>query len=131
MTEELDQLKQDYRDIKAPPYIATRIRAGVGDDPRRAHRWMPAAAATVLVAAVVWLSPLTEEPMTATPAKPSRSALAPLKPKKPAVSAPSLSKLRTVSVPRMPAKPKLDSKKPQTNKTDDLGTLKEKDHANV
>ncbi len=131
MSEQLDQLKRDYRDIEAPPYLATRIRASVGDRRVRTHRWMPAAAATVLVAAVVWLSPLVEDTTTPTPTKPSLSALAALKPQKPAVSAPSLSKIKTVSVPRMPAKPKLDSTKPQTNTTDDLGTLKEKDHANA
>ena len=132
MTEQLEQLKRDYRDIDAPPYLATRIRASVADRRRpRAHRWMPAAAASVLVAAVVWLSPLVDDPATTAPTKPSLSALATLKPDKPAVSAPSLSKLRTVSMPRMPAKPKREPTKPQTNKTDELGTLKEKDHANV
>lgn len=131
MNKELDQLRHEYRNIKAPPHLATRIRANVGTAPRRSRRWVPAAAATVLVAAVVWLSPLVDQTTSESPVKPSLSALAALKPEKPAVRTPGLSKLRSVSVPRMPAKPKLDSTKPQTNKTDDLGILKEKDHANV
>ena len=50
-------------------------------------------------------------------------------PKKPAVPSPSFSKVRSVSVPRMPAKPR--PRKPKTNQTSESEYLKEKDHANV
>ena len=115
MTEDLDRLKRDYRAIKAPPHLATRIRASVDDDRLRPTRWLPALAATTIAIAAAM--------------KPSLSTLASLKPEKPAVPSPSLSKLRSVPVPRMPAKPK--PKKPQSNRTGEPEFLEEKDHANV
>jgi hypothetical protein len=45
------------------------------------------------------------------------------------VPAPSLSKMRSVPVPRMPAKPK--PMKPQSNRTSEPEFMKENDHANV
>ncbi len=129
MSEELQQLKDDYRAIKAPPHLATRIRASVGDDRPRAHRWLPAIAATAIAVAAVGLFPLIDQPSGTAPLKPSLSTLATLKPEKPAMPAPSFSKVRSVSVPRMPAKPK--PSKPQPNQTNQTEFLKEKDHANV
>ncbi len=132
MTEELEQLKRDYRAIKAPPHLATRIRASIGDERRPSSRWLPAIAATAIAVAAVGLFPLIDQPSGAAPLKPSLSTLATLKPEKPAVPAPSFSKLRSVSVPRMPAKPKPPKPpKPRTNQTSESEYLKEKDHANV
>ncbi len=129
MTDELQQLKHDYRAIKAPPHLATRIRASVGDERRRSARWLPAIAATAIAVAAVGLFPLIDQPSGAAPLKPSLSTLATLKPEKPAVPSPSFSKVRSVSVPRMPAKPK--PRKPKSNQTSESEYLKEKDHANV
>ena len=129
MTEKLEQLKCDYRAIKAPPHLATRIRASVSDEQRRSVRWLPAIAATAIAVAATGLFPLIDQPSGVAPLKPSLSTLATLKPEKPAVPSPSFSKVRSFSVPLMPAKPKLP--KPQTNQTSESEYLKEKDHANV
>ena len=129
MTEDLDRLKRDYRAIKAPPHLATRIRASVDDDRLRPTRWLPAAAATTIAIAAVAMFPLLYQPASVTAMKPSLSTLASLKPEKPAVPSPSLSKLRSVPVPRLPATPK--PKKPQSNRTGEPEFLEEKDHANV
>ena len=129
MTDDLEKLKQDYRAIRAPQHLATRIRANVDEDLRRGTRWFPAIAATTIAIAAVAMFPLLYQPSSVTPMKPSLSTLATLKPDKPAVPSPSLSKVRSVPVPRMPAKPKPG--KPQTNKTSEPGFIKEKDHANV
>ncbi len=129
MTDDLDKLKQDYRAIKAPRHLATRIRASVDDERRRPTRWLPAIAATTIAIAAVAMFPLLYQPADMTAMKPSLSTLATLKPAKPAVPAPSMSKLRSVPVPRMPAKPK--PKKPQSNRSGEPEFLKEKDHANV
>ena len=127
MTDELERLKRDYQAIKAPPHLATRIRATVGDDPRRSTRWLPAIAATTIAVAAVALYPMIDQPSGSTPMKPSLSTLATLKPAKPAVPSPSFSKIRSVPLPSMPAKPK----KPANNQTHESEILKEKDHANV
>lgn len=131
MNDELDNLKKHYRDIEAPPYLASRVRASVADKPRRSHLWLPAATLTALAAAAVWIIPFGEQPSADLPRKPSLSALASLKPEKPAVGTPSLSQIRTVSVPKMPVKPTVKPAKPQTNSINEPKILKEKDHANV
>ncbi len=131
MSDELEKLKQDYRNIEAPPHLATRVRASVAQETRRRHAWMPVAAATAVAAAAIWLIPFGEQPTADLPRKPSLSALASLKPQKPSVSAPSLSQIKTVSVPKMPAKPAIKPAKPQSNSIHDSEILKEKDHANV
>ena len=129
MTDDLDQLKRDYRAIKAPPHLATRIRASVDDERLRPTRWLPAIAVTTIAIAAVAMFPLLYQAADVATLKPSLSTLASLKPEKPAVTAPSLSKVRSVPVPRMPEKPK--PKKPQSNRTGEPEFFKEKDHANV
>lgn len=129
MTDDLDRLKRDYQAIRAPQHLATRIRASVDEDRRRPVRWLPAVAATTIAIAAVAMFPLLYQPASVTAMKPSLSTLASLKPEKPAVPSPSLSKVRSVPVPRMPAKPK--PKKPQSNRNGEPEFLKEKDHANV
>lgn len=130
MNSDLDKLRRDYRDIEAPPHLATRIRAQVADKPLRRHAWMPVGATLmVIVAAVLLLPYLTQvsAPTTPVPTKPSLSALASLKPSKPAVAAPSLSKVRSVKVPSLPRKPQLKPARPQTHFENQR--LEENDHA--
>lgn len=130
MSDELKKLKQDYRAIKAPPYLSTRIRAAVADDRKSSHAWMPVMATALAVVAIAWVLPLMMQQQTAVtprPTKPSLTALASLMPKKPTVTTTSLSQLRTVKVPKLPAKPK--TVKPQANYQIDDELLKENDHA--
>ncbi|MDJ0939093.1 MAG: hypothetical protein QNJ00_04975 [Woeseiaceae bacterium] len=131
MTDELDQLREDYREIKAPQALATRIRAEVADRPR-SHGWMPVAATAMVAIVVAWLLPMLwqqtamERPQ---PIKPSLSALASLAPEKPRVKTPNLSQVQSPSAPRMPKKPQLKKDQPQTQYRFEDEVLKENDHA--
>jgi hypothetical protein len=134
MTDSVDKLKRDYRDIEAPAALATRVRAEVADRASRPHSWMPATATVLVVVAALWLLPYSDVPPTDTAAKsskPSLSTLATLKPGKPDVPAPSLSSLRSVKVPKMPRKPKLAPADPQTNSLFESELMEEMDHAHT
>ena len=129
MTEDIDKLKSDYRDIKAPPHIATRIRAEVADQPSRSHSWMPAGATIMAIVLVAWLAPFLDKQTTsAVPSKPSLSAITSLKPDAPARTSVSLTRLKTVKKPKLPAKPRLKTTKPQTNLESESDLLEEKDY---
>lgn len=135
MSDDLEKMKRDYQAISAPPHLATRISASVADSRTRTGFWMPAAVACTAILALVWVLPFTTQVSTdntALPSKPSLSALAALKPNKPSVSAPSLSQLRSVSVPKMPAKPTLATPpKSQTTYEIENESLEEKDNAYI
>ena len=135
MNNELDDLKRDYKAIAAPPHLATRIHASVADSRHRTGFWMPAAVTCTAVVALVWVLPFTTQVSsnaTSTPTRPSMSALAALKPSKPTTPAPSMSQIRSVSVPRMPAKPKpAATSQPQTNYHFENKTLQEKNDAYI
>lgn len=135
MDDELDELKRNYQAITAPPQLATRIRASVAEPRVRSGFWMPAAVSCTAIIALVWMLPFVTQVSTDTadkPMKPSVSALAALKPTKPAVPSPSMSQLRSVSVPRMPAKPKpATTSPPQTNYLFENRILKEKNDAYI
>ena len=132
MSEELDELRANYRDIKAPQHLATRIKAEVSDRPLRSHGWMPATATAMVAALVALLLPVfwqqagVDAPQ---PTKPSLSALASLKPDKPEVRTPNLSQVRSPRAPRMPKKPRLKKDQPQTQYRFEDEVLKENDHA--
>lgn len=131
MTDEFDELKRAYRDVKAPPHLTTRIRAEVGDQSARSHSWIPAGATIMAIVLVAWLLPYVGEqtaPPSATPSKPSLSAIAALKPDTPAHTSVSLSQLKTVEKPKLPAKPQLKRTKPQTNLDIESDLLEEKDY---
>lgn len=109
MTTELDDIARDYREIRAPDSIATRVRAETADRPAAGQRWLPVAVAVTVAVAVLGMLPTLwqlEEANVVTPVKPSLSAIAALKVDKPAVNPPSLSRIRTPSAPRMPSKPR-------------------------
>ena len=57
------------------------------------------------------------------------TALAALKPDKPAGMPTSLTRVRTVTKPKMPSKPKLESMKPQSKLETQTELLKENEHA--
>ena len=135
MSNELDDLKRDYRQISAPPHLATRIHASVADSRSRSGFWMPAAVTCTAIFALVRVLPFTTQVTSDAvekPAIPSMSALAALKPTKPSVPSPSMSQLRSVTVPSMPAKPKVTTpSQPQTNYQFENTTLKEKNDAYI
>lgn len=130
MTDDLQKLKKDYREIKAPAHLASKIGATVAADRTHTRHWIPATASVLTVAGILGIIPLVMQQQVVVsekPAKPSLSALASLLPEKPANTTTSLSKLRSVRVPKMPAKPK--PAKPQANFQIEDDLLKENDHA--
>jgi len=131
MTDNINELKQAYRDIKAPPSLATRIRAEVSDQRVRSHSWAPAGATAMAVLLVAWLAPQVGEQTASpsgVPSKPSLTAIAALKPAAPARTSVSLSRLKTAKKPRLPAKPRLKPTKPQTNLESESDLLEEKNY---
>jgi len=131
MTENIDELKEGYRNIEAPSHLATRIRAAVADETVRRHSWMPAGATVMAVVLVAWLAPFVVQLSTTSPtvpSKPSLTAIAALKPDAPARTSVSMSKLRTVKMPKMPSKPQLKATKPQTNLESESDLLEEKNY---
>ncbi len=132
MSKELERLARDYREAKAPPHIATRIRAKVANRPVRNHGWLPVATTAVLAAAIIGLGPLiwnTAGGPDARPTTPSLTTLASINVEKPSTVSPSLSKVRTFKAPRMPAKPKATGPREQTNSLIEI--FEEKDHAHT
>lgn len=131
MTDQVDELKQAYRDIKAPPHLATRIQAEVADQRVRSHSWVPAGATAMAIVLVAWLAPYVSEQTaspSAAPSRPSLTAIAALKPDAPAGTSVSLSQLKTLKKPRLPTKPKLKATKPQTNLDEERDLLEEKNY---
>ena len=109
MSDDLEALKRGYREISAPPHLATRIRAQVADRPAARSHWVPIVTTALAVAAIAWVLPFAlqqQVSQVAKPTKPSLSALAALKPNKPKHAAPSLSQLKSVSIPAAPPRPK-------------------------
>lgn len=140
MSDDLEDLKRDYRAIEAPVHLATRISASVADSRTQTSFWMPAAVTCTAILALVWMLPFTGQvaPDADTkPTRPSLLSLATLKPEKPTGPPPSLSQLRSLTVPSMPVKPKPTTPpKSETNyqfenKTIENTTLKEKNDAYI
>ena len=130
MTDELNDLAREYRDVQAPATVATRVRAEVGD--RRAPRfgWVPIASTAALAAVLAGALPMLWQSSSVAPdaaARPSLSTLASLKVERPAAVTPSLSKVKTLKAPPMPARPPRVPPKEQTNT--EIEFLEEKDHA--
>lgn len=135
MNDDFENLKRDYRAIEAPPHLATRISARVVDSPVHSKFWMPLAVACTAILALVSVLPFTTQLSTrsvANPVKPSLSALAALKPVKPSAGTPSMTQLRSVNVPKIPARPRpaKSSKSPTTNQFETT-PLKEKNDVYV
>ena len=133
MTNDIDKLKDDYRAIKAPPHLATRVRAQVKDTRFRRYNWVPAGATAMAIVAVFWLVPLLSVQTTSDSAlrKPSLTSIAALKPTKPQGTPINLAQIRTVSRPSMPERPRIKTTKPQTRLDTENELLEEKDHAYI
>ena len=131
MTDDLEKLKRDYRKIKAPPYLATRVHAELAQAPTQRRKWVPAAVAitSVAIAVIAVGTVVVRQQPAQTMTSPSLAALTRMTPRKPAVPAPSLSKLRSVKIPTMPTKPKLTQPNDQQTYFDfENEVLKETDY---
>ncbi len=132
MSENLDELKRDYQDIKAPPYLATRIRAQVADIPSRRRGWLPALATVAVAVGALTVTPVLMQQRAADDVQSATSltVLAKASALKPGTTAPSLSRIRSVDVPAMPSKPKpAPAKDTDSQSHFDLDRSKENDHA--
>lgn len=131
LEESIDELKRQYRSIKAPPYLAAKVRAAVSERKAASHHWWPALAAIAMGIAVFGIVPfLQHEEATSkvSPSLPSLTALARLAPTKPKNVSPSLTQIRSVSTPPMPSKPK-HGKRPQSNsESNDIQLFKENNY---
>lgn len=132
MSNDISELKEQYRRVKAPAALAARVRAAVDEAPQRGSLWMPATATVFALALLAGILPLLMDVPDSQPAatdkqrRPSLSALATMMPKKPPGRSTSLARLRTISKPKMPSKPV--SKEPQANNPNNDEIFKEKTH---
>lgn len=137
MTDGLQQLKRDYRNIEAPPYLAMRIRATVADRSAPRRRWLPALATVAVAVAVISVTTIVlqvqpQSARTMTLRSPSLAMLSRMTPDKPAVPVPGLAKMRSPRTPVLPSKPKLNrANKQQTFFDFENEVLKETDHAYI
>lgn len=134
MSDDIDKLKQDYHEIRAPEHLATRIRAEVADRDSPRRSWLPTLVPIAVAVAAVTVAPLLMQQQpddeTVAPKPTSLSSLTRVSSLKPEMSTPNLSGLRSVTVPTLPRKPKPDSERtPQTYFDIEDENLKEKDHA--
>ena len=134
MSDDIRKLKQEYRGIRAPAHLATRIRAETADQDKRRRTWLPAMATVAVAVAALTVTPMLlqqQADQDAVAPKPtSLSALSGISSQKPAVTAPSLSKVKSVTVPALPRKPQRNSEKePRSYYDIEDEHLKEKDHA--
>ena len=134
MSDDIDKLKRDYQDMRAPAHLATRIRAEVADRGQPRRSWLPAMTTVAVAVAAITITPILLQRQSAeeiaTPKPTSMSSLTRLSLLKPEMSTPSLSKLKSVTVPALPRKPKADSEQtPQTYFDIEDENLKEKVHA--
>jgi hypothetical protein len=134
MSEGINKLRKDYRDIRAPEHLATRIHAEVADRKPPHRSWLPAFAPVAVAVAAVTVAPLLMQRQASDESVPpkatSMSTLTRVSSLKPAVTAPSFSNMKSVKVPALPRKPKPDTEKaPQTYFDMKDENFKEKDHA--
>lgn len=132
MSVEIDNLKQEYQSLKAPPYLATRIRAEVKERSIPRQIWL--AVSVTLALAILSVTILSQKQATQidAPTMLSLPMVSRLTPEKPRISVPGLSQIRSVATPALPPKPILDEpKEPQTNFRFEEENPKETDHANI
>ena len=65
MSNEIDHLKRNYRQLEAPSHLAARIRAAVAAESSRPRSWIPAAATVVAAVTAVSLATLLIGPREA------------------------------------------------------------------
>lgn len=131
MSDEIDELKRQYRSITAPPHLAARIRANLKKPPSRRPMWIPIGASlTVAFGALTVTMIMQQNPTNTTvQTKPSLPSLSRMIPKKPQLPAPSVTQIRSVRLPALPPKPAL--KEPQSNFNLEEETPKERDNEYV
>jgi len=131
MKPETEKLQKDYRRIKAPPFLATRIMAGIRPRPSR-RRWLPAVAAAALVMVIVSVAPrLADRQPAITETSPmSLAALSRMSPGKAPLPSPSLSQLKSIKSPPLPQKPTMQPvEEPQSRLPDAAAESEEHNHA--
>ena len=111
---DLNALRTRYREIEAPPRLATRIRAEVRQRAGARPRWRPAFALAGAAAAALVILPLALQRQPSVKASltspPSISAV------KPSMTSLGLSRVRSVRTPAIPPKPRPEpAVRPQTN----------------
>lgn len=134
--DEIGRLRKQYRAVEAPSYLRTRISAHARAGQAVQRHWRPAFVAIPVAIAIFGILPFIVKQETesiVSPKLPSLTALSRLKPDKPTSVSPGLSRVRTVSAPPMPKKPKSDAAgDPQTNiETNQFPELKEHNYEYV
>lgn len=129
----IGKLRKRYQAVEAPPYLQTRIGTHARARNTAQRHWRPAFLAIPVVIAIFGILPFVvkqETDATVSPKLPSLTALSRLKPDKPTSVSPGLSRVKTVSAPPMPRKPKSDvAGDPQSNiETNLFPELKEQNH---
>ena len=103
---ELSALKRDYRALEAPPFLVTRIRAGIDGQARHRTRRRPLLAALAIAACVLAILPFIN--LQEVTRQPSLQPVASLSLGMTTVKlppSPSLARLRSVSLPTLPPRP--------------------------
>lgn len=120
---EIRSLKHCYQSIEAPPYLSSRIRARIQNQKATKYFSRPALATIALIVAIFGLLPFIahqETPSEAGPKMPSLTSLSRLTPDHPISMSLSLSRLGSVSLPSMPARPGWQpASSPQSNDASD------------
>ena len=134
MSDDIDKLKRDYQTVRAPDYLATRIRAETRDANRKRRSWLPAMATVAVAVAAITVAPVLLQQQagdeTAAPKPTSLSSLSGVSSNKPQMKAPSLTRVKSVTVPAMPRKPRTSTdKEPQSHFDTETDRIKEKHHA--
>ncbi len=108
---ELEELRQSYRDLKAPAHTAARVVAAADPQPRpRGSLRLAYAGAALVVGALVLLPFITvrESGTDTVSMLPSLNAVSRAMPSKRALPTPSLTGIRSVTLPAMPKRPALN-----------------------
>ena len=102
----LEQLRERYQQVTAPPELAGRIRKDATElAQRRAPRWLlPFAGGVAAAAALIVAMPLVMNETS--PSIPTMTELASAMPDKPAVTMPSVSSFRLPQRPPLPERPR-------------------------
>ncbi len=104
---DIKALRERYRSIAAPPYLARRIQAHLPTTRRVARGWRYAAACLLLMAGLIWVLP-TDDPgqgalLDALPQTPSLANISGATSVKPPLAMPGLSSIKTYQRPVLPS----------------------------
>lgn len=109
---DFDALRRDYRELRAPAYLKSRINANLPQP--RSWRWLPAGAiASVLVVAGLFWAGVPPETTTIRVSSPSLARISGAVPEKPRKLTLSLSGIRVPAKPPAPARPSPSKAEPQ------------------